>query len=390
MKRIASLCAALLVLVATDAAMAQTVKINEAYSRGTAGDLDWVEVYNPLSTPVDISGYKIYDSGGQAGTKPKKEFPAGTILPAKGFYAIIVDTASFTDDKSGFGISSGGETVWLENAGGTLIDTIAIPALGVDTAWGRIPDGADHWGRISPRTKAATNVFIKMNEVYSRGTPGNLDWVEIHNGSVASIDISGYKIYDSGGKSGSKSKKAFPAGTVLLPNTFYVIIVDTASFDGDDSGFGISSGGETLWLENAAGTLIDTVAVAAMPADSSWSRVPDGSNMFMMRAITRGATNGTATSVERPAAGTTFVLHQNYPNPFNPTTTLSYTLAVRGSVALTVHDLLGREVVRLVDGDMPAGTYTRVFDAGTLASGTYLLALRMGGTVTMRAMTLVR
>lgn len=390
MKRIASLCAVLLALVATETAMAQTVKINEAYSRGTAGDLDWVEVYNPLATPVDISGYKIYDSGGQAGTKPKKEFPAGTILPAKGFYAIIVDTASFTDDKSGFGISSGGETVWLENSAGTLIDTIAIPALGVDTAWGRIPDGTDHWGRIAPRTKGATNVFIKMNEVYSRGTAGNLDWVEIHNGSAASVDISGYRIYDSGGKSGSKSKKPFPAGTVLMPNGFYVIIVDTASFDGDDSGFGISSGGETLWLENAAGMLIDTVAVAAMPTDSSWSRVPDGSNMFMMRAITRGATNGTVTSVERPAAGTTFALHQNYPNPFNPTTTLSYTLSVRGSVTLTVHDLLGREVARLVDGEMPAGAHTRMFDASGLTSGTYLLALRMNGSVTLRAMTLVK
>lgn len=390
MKRIASLCAALVVLVATNAAMGQSVKINEVYSRGTAGDLDWVEVYNPLSTPVDISGYRIYDSGGQAGTKPKKEFPAGTMLPAKGFYAIVVDTASFDGDGSGFGISSGGETVWLEDASGMLIDTIAIPALGVDTAWGRIPDGADFWGRVSPRTKAATNVFIKMNEVYSRGTAGNLDWVEIHNSSAAPVDISGYKIYDSGGKSGSKSKKAFAAGTVLAANGFHVIIVDTASFDGDDSGFGISSGGETLWLENAAGTLIDTVAVAAMPADSSWSRVPDGSNMFMMRAITRGATNGTATSVERPAAGTTFALHQNYPNPFNPTTTISYTLAAPGSVALTVHDLLGREVARLVDGDMPAGTHTRVYDASTLASGTYLLALRVNDRVTLRAMTLVR
>jgi predicted extracellular nuclease len=56
---------------------AQSVVMNETYTRGVAGDLDWIELYNPQSVAVDVSGYKIYDSGAKAGTKSKKLFPAG-------------------------------------------------------------------------------------------------------------------------------------------------------------------------------------------------------------------------------------------------------------------------------------------------------------------------
>ena len=41
-----------------------TVKLNEVYSRGTVGNEDWIEIYNPSTDQIDLSGYKIYDSGG--------------------------------------------------------------------------------------------------------------------------------------------------------------------------------------------------------------------------------------------------------------------------------------------------------------------------------------
>lgn len=374
------------------ASMAQTVKINELYSRGVPGDLDWIEVYNPSSSSVDISGFKIYDNGGQAGSKPKKLFPAGTILPAKGFFAIITDTASFPGDLSGFGLSSGGETVWLENAGGILIDTVVLPATGVDTSWARVPDGSEAWVRLAPRTKGVSNVMIKMNEIYTRGVPGALDWIEIHNASSASIDISGYKIYDNGGQAGSKPKKLFPAGTILPANGFTVIITDTASFTGDLSGFGLSSGGETVWLENAAGVLIDTVAIPALGIDTSYARVPDGSNvMKKLSPLTRGASNGGATSVIIDHAVVEgFALHQNYPNPFNPATTISYTLPSGSIVSLKVYDLLGRVVAELVNEVEGPGQHSVRFNARNLSSGIYFFRLEAGNYTEMKKMTLLK
>ena len=61
-----------------------------------------------------------------------------------------------------------------------------------------------------------------------------------------------------------------------------------------------------------------------------------------------------------PAA---FALHQNYPNPFNPTTTIQYDLPIATDVHLTIYDILGREVVRLVDRQMEAGYYRVVWNA---------------------------
>jgi len=87
--------------------------MNEIYSRGGGAvytDPDWLELYNSSAAEVDITGYKIYDSGGNGGTKPKMTFASGTKIPAKGFLAVVTDIPT-TTDPSGIGLSSGGEEV---------------------------------------------------------------------------------------------------------------------------------------------------------------------------------------------------------------------------------------------------------------------------------------
>lgn len=274
------------------------IVMNEVFSRGDTDNPDWVEIYNLSNLPIDISGYKIYDGGGQSGSKPKMEFPAGTTVPAKGFYVIVVDT----DDAAGFGLSSGGDILWLENEVGEVIDNVEVPAMEVETtSYGRMPDGSENWQILETITMGAANddtpapeiPDVVMNEVFSKGFDGNLDWVEIFNNTDADIDISGYKIYDNGGESGSKPKKEFASGTILPANGFFVIIVD----DEEDSGFGISSGGETLWLEDAEGSVIDEVEVPALEDAQSYGRYADGSaNWQVLYYVTRGTANSDATS----------------------------------------------------------------------------------------------
>lgn len=79
-----------------------------------------------------------------------------------------------------------------------------------------------------------------------------------------------------------------------------------------------------------------------------------------------------------------------YPNPFNAATNLSFTLARRESVQLTVHDLLGRLVATVDRGYREAGPHTVVFDASGLPSGVYLCSLRAGGSVDVRRIVLVK
>ena len=90
-----------------------------------------------------------------------------------------------------------------------------------------------------------------------------------------------------------------------------------------------------------------------------------------------------------------FALHQNFPNPFNPETTIRFELPRASEVRLRVFNLLGAEVLTLLNERMPAGTYTFKWDgknAGQqqVGSGVYLLRLEAGNEVMVRKMVVVR
>lgn len=85
-----------------------------------------------------------------------------------------------------------------------------------------------------------------------------------------------------------------------------------------------------------------------------------------------------------------FLLSQNYPNPFNPSTVISYQITVNSFVTLRVYDVLGREVVTLVDERQSAGYHTVKFNASNLPSGVYLYHLQDGTFSAMKKMLLIK
>jgi hypothetical protein len=70
-----------------------------------------------------------------------------------------------------------------------------------------------------------------------------------------------------------------------------------------------------------------------------------------------------------------FNLSQNYPNPFNPTTKINYDLPKDSKVNLTIFDILGREILSLVNQEQKAGYYTVTADSKNLSSGIYFYRL---------------
>ena len=72
-----------------------------------------------------------------------------------------------------------------------------------------------------------------------------------------------------------------------------------------------------------------------------------------------------------------FILRQNFPNPFNPNTVISWNLAKESSVQLKVYDVLGREIVTLINEKKTPGEYKINFNADdyNLSSGIYLYKL---------------
>ena len=70
-----------------------------------------------------------------------------------------------------------------------------------------------------------------------------------------------------------------------------------------------------------------------------------------------------------------FELFQNYPNPFNPTTTINYQLTADSKVSLKVYNMLGQEVVTLVDAERTVGFHQEAWNASSVASGAYVYRL---------------
>lgn len=85
-----------------------------------------------------------------------------------------------------------------------------------------------------------------------------------------------------------------------------------------------------------------------------------------------------------------FALHAAAPNPFTRQTTLRYDLPEASPVRLAVYDVLGREVVVLVDGAQEAGVHAAALDARGLPGGTYLVRLVVEERAFTRRVTLVR
>jgi carboxypeptidase T len=87
---------------------------------------------------------------------------------------------------------------------------------------------------------------------------------------------------------------------------------------------------------------------------------------------------------------TEFALSQNYPNPFNPETEINFSIAKPGNVTLTVYNVLGSEVAKIVNGFMEAGNHSVKFDASKLTSGVYLYTIKSGNFIATRKMILMK
>jgi subtilisin-like proprotein convertase family protein len=102
--------------------------------------------------------------------------------------------------------------------------------------------------------------------------------------------------------------------------------------------------------------------------------------------------NQTLVGVENNYTGIAdkFSLNQNYPNPFNPTTTIKYSLAKDVNVKILLFDILGREIQTLTNEFQRAGSYELLFNAKSLASGTYFYKIIAGDFVDTKKMLLIK
>ncbi len=134
------------------------------------------------------------------------------------------------------------------------------------------------------------------------------------------------------------------------------------------------------------GLAVDETMTLAIARDGKWITVPSTvshASGELVASIKRlgvyAVVSKNGVDVQADILPTQFALYQNYPNPFNPTTTIGFDLPRSSRVLLIIYDVLGREVVRLVDEERVASHYDVRFDASRLPSGAYLYRLTAEG-----------
>jgi len=152
---------------------------------------------------------------------------------------------------------------------------------------------------------------------------------------------------------------------------------------------------ENLYMHNTKGYKLNT---AGMEEKTVKLRLKVETNLEGNYGITDivgeedvlGKVNIESISYQGNLAVKDYALSQNYPNPFNPSTTIYYQLITGGKVSLKVYDILGKEVITLVDKEQESGKYQVTFDGSKLSSGVYICRITAGEFVKSIKMNLIK
>jgi len=136
----------------------------------------------------------------------------------------------------------------------------------------------------------------------------------------------------------------------------------------------VSSDNGITWKNEDAG-LPSNINVRAITIDSQFLYIGSGDGFVWKRNL---SDFGITTDIEDEFVPLSFELFQNYPNPFNPSTTIKYSISQYGNVNLKIYDLLGKEIITLINEEKPAGVYEIEFDGTNLSSGVYFYRLQTG------------
>jgi len=166
------------------------------------------------------------------------------------------------------------------------------------------------------------------------------------------------------------------------PSKIWVLTQHTVYFSSDT--------GRT-WTEQFSNPDIMYWDIVFTDSEHGWLTAHDSPNYYLYYT-SNGGMGGIVSVKEEQLLGILggYNLYQNYPNPFNPTTTINYQIPELSFVTLKVYDVLGNEIVILVNDEIPTGSYDTEFNAEDLPSGIYFYRITTNNFTNTKKMILLR
>ena len=249
---------------------------------------DWVEILNASENPIPLAGWYLSDNPNNLTKWPLPE--NASQLP--GTYSII-----FLSGKTGMGNEyhanfslSAGETLYLYNAKTQELDWITVPELSDNVSIGldeynnqvyyRYPTPGEPNGHAESDPEKigffpTDGVYIsEVCAIHDRGS-SEKDWIELYNGADTAVSLDGWYLSDSL----SEPQKYRISSLTLGAHGYSVIETTTKDTKRgtSDASFGVSPGGETLYLSDADGVIRDAFSTGVQRNGMTSGRI-EGDN----------------------------------------------------------------------------------------------------------------
>lgn len=257
----------------------------------------WMEIYNAGQAAVDLTGYTLTDNPARA---DKWTFPACSI---EGGGYLVVYLSGKTAAPAGelhaaFSLSGEEDALLLYDAGGGLIDSVAVRPLTSNLSCGLTGDGA--WEFFPLPTPGKANTTASFADIHSARYPANktltvneiaavnvtgvqaddwerYDYFELRNMTDAPVNLKDYLIFDG---QGPDDRYTLPA--VSIPAGGYLTVFCGADKNSYSSRTGevfltagLSRTGNTLALASPDGVVIDVLKTGRMDDGTSAGRISD-------------------------------------------------------------------------------------------------------------------
>ncbi|MBM3847925.1 MAG: hypothetical protein FJ405_16775, partial [Verrucomicrobia bacterium] len=280
--------------------LSEVLAANRTYTNALGRSPDWVELFNPSLTEVDLSGMSLTDDPQQ----PRRwVFPAGSRIEASSPLRVLLDpdappsTVPSPELNAGFGLDEKGDRILLYASpakGGALVDGVTFGFQVSDYSIGRIPEDSGSWTLTLPSLAASAPGRpavlgdprqLRVNEWMANPRSGD-DWFEIYNPSAQPIAMGGLTLTDD---------LASPAKSIIPPlsfigsatNGFVEFRADNDSSKGADHvNFRLNNNGESVGIYLPGGVPIDWVAFGPQASGVSQGKFPDGATNIVSFANT--------------------------------------------------------------------------------------------------------